>query len=126
MPPTLAWLYAVFVEYSGSGLGFTIGGVPRWGIFLVVAGLTIGIVPYTLAYMVPTNERLFTLADKVRTMGGERRASSSKGSESDIGGLTQREDEEGRRLVERWMRLNLVRGIMPLVAGLLGIWTVIG
>ncbi|KAJ5556465.1 DUF1772-domain-containing protein [Penicillium frequentans] len=67
----------------------------RSGLYLAAAVLTIGIVPYTLIFMVGTNNALMKKAE----------------STSDA-------DKEVPDLIERWKTLNLGRSIFPLAGAI--------
>lgn len=63
---------------------------------IVAASMTIAIAPFTLVAMGSTNDKLMTAAG---TGSGK---------------------EATRSLISTWSMLNLVRGMLPLVGGLLG------
>lgn len=102
-PPIAATVAASFVYLawsvrSGPPL-FRKSPYSRSGIYLVAAILTVGIVPFTMVVMAPTNGVL------------------SKMTESD----GQLDDGEVVELVERWTVLNRIRSLFPLVGGLCAI-----
>lgn len=66
--------------------------------------LTLGIVPFTLAVMAPTNNKLVQYSDK----GGKEALAQAQNA--DIDGL-----------ISRWTTLNAVRSLLPLVGGLVGL-----
>ncbi|ROV88793.1 hypothetical protein VSDG_08985 [Cytospora chrysosperma] len=90
------------------GYGYLLYGRSRqgrgWGDCLGAMGLTIGIVPFTLIFMDPTNQALLRVAE----------GSSSLGSEA-VG-----------ELLVRWKWLNLTRSMFPLAGGLLGLYGLVG
>lgn len=90
----LLYAYAAYARSQAGGSGRAPG----------IAGLvTVSIVPYTLVLMGRVNQKLLELA-------AAEPASSTAKSE----GL--------RDLVIRWSRLNLIRGLFPLLGGVLGLW----
>ena len=69
-----------------------------------IAGLmTAAIVPYTMAIMGSVNDTLMEAANADGRMG--------------LG------DEEVKDLVRRWSWLNAARGVLPLVGGVVGMWS---
>lgn len=69
------------------------------------AGLaTVAVAPYTLVFMNRVNQTLMRAAAADPTKGAK--------------------DKEVRDLVVRWTRLNLMRGLLPLLGGALGLWSV--
>ena len=85
-----------FGDVSGTDSGWK-------GIAFAAAGI-LSIVPYTLMFMKPTNEKLLA---------------ESNGA----GKLAER---EVKALVEWWSRLNLVRGFIGAVGTAVGIWSAVG
>lgn len=77
----------------------------RWGPFALAGALTIGIVPFTLLVMMPTNNALLGVA-------------------SGTGGQVLSEDAV-RSLLLRWKNLNLMRSMFPLAGSLLGLWALL-
>ncbi|KUI57085.1 Noranthrone monooxygenase [Cytospora mali] len=75
-----------------------------WGDYLCAMGLTIGIVPFTLIIMDPTNQALLRVAE----------GSSSLGYEA------------VRELLVRWKGLNLIRSLFPIAGALLGLYGLVG
>ncbi|XHF98732.1 hypothetical protein AWENTII_002271 [Aspergillus wentii] len=71
------------------------------GLYATAATLTVSIVPYTIVAMRPTNNALIKLA-------GSR-------------DLTAAEETQSNDLLGRWIVLNGIRSILPLVGGLVGI-----
>lgn len=78
------------------------------------AFVTLGIVPWTLAAMIKTNFALEAIAagDTTITTKDER-------GEEDVHTVS---DDEFDGLVRRWQLLNGIRGVFPLVGGLLGLY----
>jgi hypothetical protein len=71
-------------------------------LFWVAAALTIGIVPYTAATMMTTNNKLLRFAEKAE----KEELSSSESSEVGV-------------LLERWTVLNGIRSLMPLAGAVI-------
>lgn len=73
--------------------------------YIVAAVLSLGIMPYTIVFMSPTNNALLGVA----------------------GGATQTLGESAvRELVSKWKDLNLVRSVFPLVGAVIGLWSLVG
>ncbi|KAI9369641.1 hypothetical protein BJX61DRAFT_134372 [Aspergillus egyptiacus] len=102
----LAW--AVPRSPAGSVLASEHAG---W-LFGVAAGLTVGIVPWTLAVMGGVNKRLMEIA------AGE----SGEKVDLEVGEAGREVEIEG--LLVRWMALNAVRGVLPAVGAAVGLLAV--
>lgn len=77
-----------------------------WSKFLWAAGLTLGIVPFTVIFMDPTNQALLQVA---------------------VGGVGAATGEEAlRELLIKWKDLNLMRSSFPLAGAALGLWGLVG
>ena len=76
----------------------------EWKGFATAALLTIGIVPFTLIAMAPTNNTLIGVAS---------------------GAVTSVGDEAARQLVEKWGGLNLTRSLLPLAGSVVGLWSLL-
>lgn len=61
--------------------------------------------PYTLMFMDRVNQTLMKAAAADPTKGAK--------------------DEEVKDLVAWWTKLNLMRGLLPLLGGVLGLWSVV-
>lgn len=86
----------VFAGWTARGVRDSESGKGKW--FFAAAALTAGIVPFTIALMKGTNDRLLEFAGRgVAELGKEERA-------------------EVRELLGRWTVLNGVRGLLPLAA----------
>lgn len=85
-----------YLAYERSSRGLS------WSKFLWAAGLTLGIVPFTVVFMDPTNQALLQVA-----AGGV-------GAATGEGAL--------RELLIKWKGLNLMRSIFPLAGAALGLW----
>ncbi|KAI8181045.1 Monooxygenase hypC [Colletotrichum sp. SAR 10_75] len=71
-----------------------------WKPFVVAGALGLGIVPYTFAFMGPTNERLLAGAQGVVALGWS----------------------ETRELLVRWQTLNVVRSFFSIAGAAVGLW----
>ena len=101
-PPVAAVAAASF-----SYLAWTLRSVPgnRAWLYGTAAVFTIGIAPWTILAMTPTNEKLIKKAEgKVDVKGDE---------------------EEVRMLLKRWSSLNGIRSLLPLAGAALGLFTVL-
>ncbi|KAF3001343.1 hypothetical protein E8E13_005976 [Curvularia kusanoi] len=78
-------------------------------LFYAAAALTVSIVPFTVLFMRGTNEVLLGFAERV---GGK--------------GISAGEGEEGARLMGRWMVLNGVRGVLPMLGAVVAGWASLG
>ena len=90
-------LYAAYQNYQSDADDL------RWKGLVTTAVGTLLIIPFTLIFMNATNQRLIA--------GNEGR--------SKLG------DGEIRTLLGRWGDLNMVRGVFPFVAVLVGLWSVV-
>ena len=79
----------------------------------IAAGLlSIGIVPYTLIFLMPTNTKLLKKTEETKSLG-----KSEEVVEVGLG------EETAHKLVDWWGVLNLGRGVMLTASGLIGAWT---
>ncbi len=92
----LAWTQRAGLKLAGGALR----GNPQ--LYGLAALLTVGVVPFTLALMSPTNNRLLGMA---------ARSGDGKGK-----GKGEIDAKEFAELVENWKTLNFVRGLLPLCA----------
>lgn len=76
-----------------------------WWPYLLAGALAIGIVPFTLGVMMPTNNALLGIA----------RGTGQVASEMDV-----------RALLLKWKNLNLVRSMLPLAGSIVGLWALLG
>lgn len=74
-------------------------GLP-WTTFVGAAALSLGIVPFTVIFMDPTNQALLGVA----------------------GGATALGETAVQALLVEWKGLNLVRSLFPLAGAVLGLW----
>lgn len=75
------------------------------------ASLVLGIVPYTLIFIVPTNDQL-----------------SAQAAGEDVSTLASKDhsnEKSAEQLLNRWAVLNGVRGLLPFAGGVLGLLTAI-
>ncbi|CAN8101324.1 unnamed protein product [Discula destructiva] len=86
-------------------LAYDQGSGGRWGRFAGAAALTLAIVPFTLMFMAPTNQKLFDVA--AGTAGVVKEGSVEE-------------------LLVRWKGLNLVRSLWPLAGAVVGLWGLVG
>lgn len=82
------------------------GGKTDAKLFYVAAALTVAIVPFTVAFMGRTNEKL--LGMEAREM------------------LSQSEGMEGVEALGRWVALNAVRSLLPLAGAVVAGVAVLG
>lgn len=68
--------------------------------YALAGGLVVGIVPFTLVFMLGTNRKL--------------QARAAQWRETDVRGrdIDGKEEEEVRELVEKWRKLNLARAVI--------------
>ncbi|KAG9631630.1 DUF1772-domain-containing protein, partial [Aureobasidium melanogenum] len=76
----------------------TVVGLGPGALFAIAAVSTMAIVPFTIVFMRPTNNKLLTLAAKAK---------------KDELSVKETEDVEG--LLERWTALNRLRGVLPMI-----------
>ncbi|KAK9323661.1 hypothetical protein V1517DRAFT_351954 [Lipomyces orientalis] len=89
---------------STSGFGFLAWKVPSARMaYSIAAGCTIGIVPFTLLLLLRTT---FTLMSKTEVVEPKSRGA---------------EDENWEKLLDRWMFMNGVRAMLPLLGALVGL-----
>lgn len=85
-------------------------------LYLAAASLTIGVVPYTIGLMMPTNKLLEAHA----TRDDNGNASVDQKDQKEKDEVRQAQDREVPALLEKWTRLNAVRGVFPLLGAALG------
>lgn len=74
-----------------------------WHKFVAAALLTIGIVPFTVMIMDPTNQALLQITSGASSLGMEAT----------------------KDLLVQWKNLNLVRSFFPLAGAVLGLWELV-
>ncbi|KAL2062820.1 hypothetical protein VTL71DRAFT_5892 [Oculimacula yallundae] len=90
--------------------------IGRNWLYTLAGVLSVGIVPYTFAFILPTNKKLLRLVE------GTRRIEMSK--EEVV--LQSQEERNAHQLVDWWAVLNLGRGAMLVGSGVLGVWASLG
>jgi len=90
--------------YGLAALGKAAAGQP-WHAFAVAGLTTVCIIPFTLTFMLGTNNTLFA---------AERKARKSKGLDT-IGWA------ETEKLVMRWGKLNMIRSFVPMTGAVIGL-----
>lgn len=80
--------------------------------YLLAGTLCIGIVPYTLAFMLGANKKLLAKAEETKTL-------SVKDEVVEVG----LGNETAHQLVDKWGVLNLGRAVMLAAGSLVGTWT---
>lgn len=80
--------------------------------YALSAALVLGIWPWTLLVMWPTNEKLFKKYEEMKNLSVQEKATEV--------GLVN--GESTKELVDRWGMLNIGRGLLPLVGAVLGTW----
>ncbi|KAL4876811.1 hypothetical protein BJY04DRAFT_199292 [Aspergillus karnatakaensis] len=85
----------------------------NWKVFATAGALTTGMIPFTVALIVPTNNTLFRL---------EGQAKKDTGGSAGASGVTWAEAEG---LVRKWNRLNAIRSLFPLSGAVLGLMAIL-
>lgn len=101
---TSAFFYLAWSVRSGTSL-YRLARPNASALYGLAAVLTIGIVPYTLVTMTPTNNALIAKAES-------KTADASSHLDTEVEGLFR-----------KWSSLNAGRSLFPLTAGLVGIFT---
>lgn len=73
------------------------------------------IVPYTMAFMLPTVRKLEAKASSLAD-------ASITDAEAEVGVA---EEETTHALLDKWLNLNLGRSLLPLIGGVLGTWAAV-
>lgn len=112
---------AVVLSTTFAYLGYTVRGTGTAGssalirsqpasttsnLYYLAAALTVGIAPFTLGVMWPTNTKLKDFATKEESVTD--------------GELEELEALEVQGLLKKWSNLNAVRGVIPLVGAAVG------
>ncbi len=96
-------------------------GLASGRLYLTAGALTIGIVPYTLAAILPTNKKLFALEERAglgaQAAAGVSVAVEGKGKEV----VTVEEERGAKGLVDWWGVLNLGRAGLLLGGAVCGL-----
>jgi hypothetical protein len=95
--------------------------------YVGAAALCVGIVPYTLAVIMPTNRALLARAARAREMGvAEAVVTEFKEQRVAEGKATREEERESSKfLVDRWGVLNLGRSVLLFAGAAVGVWNCI-
>lgn len=114
--PPLAGLSSASFFYLAYKAHGTPTMLPRkWQLYLASGLLAVGIVPYTLLIMAPTNNKLLAKAEETSGLGIE-----DKIVEIGLGG------ETAHKLVDDWATLNVGRAFMLGLAAVIGTWNALG
>ena len=81
-----------------------------WKLAAFVGAMAIGHIPFTGAFMLDTNNKLMEYEKKTRQETEQ---------------VSIEEVNRVRELVDKWGALNVVRGCLPLVGFLVGVWSVV-
>ncbi|KAF7521197.1 hypothetical protein G7054_g12514 [Neopestalotiopsis clavispora] len=108
----VAWAVAKSQHHQGSS---------EWRGFAAAAALMVGIVPFTLLFVMRTIREL----EALMIVGGD--GANSKSTDTTRHGESEEDRElalleEARSLLRRWSRLNLVRAMLPLVGTGFAVW----
>lgn len=90
---------------------------------MTAALVTVSIVPYTVVFLQSVNNKLNEHATRDDAAMAEGRE-AMKMSEQELA-RREREDMEVPGLLRKWSCLNLVRGAMPLVGALVGVYATV-
>jgi hypothetical protein len=109
--PPFAALSSVCYFYLAYSLPFNSPKSKLYG-YLLAGALAVGIVPYTLAVMLPTNRKLLAKVEETKTLGVKDEL-----VEVGLG------NETAHKLVDSWGVLNLGRAFMLAIGSVVGAWT---
>lgn len=87
--------------------------------YLAAGLLCLSVMPYTAAFIVPTNKKILRKAEE---MGGLKAVEGVEVEQEGVGPLGE---ESSKWLVDHWGMLNLPRGIVTAVAGVLGLAAIV-
>lgn len=91
--------------------------------YAAAATATMGIMPFTVLCMHAVNKTLTEHATRDDAAAAEGKE-AMKLSEAELA-RREREDVEALRLLRRWSCMNLIRGAMPLVGAVLGVYATV-
>ncbi len=105
----------------------TATGAVAGRLYALSGSLCIGIVPYTLVLIMPTNKKLFAKVDEVNKLGllaqddvdNKAHITQVKGELVETG---QQKEETAKYLVDHWGILNVGRAGMLAAAAAIGLW----
>lgn len=86
---------------------------PKAEMYALSVICTLGVWPYTIFGMMPTNRKLFKKYDEMKGLSVHEQATEV--------GLAKGESAKG--LLDRWGMLNIGRGMLPLLGAVLGLWS---
>jgi hypothetical protein len=105
----LSFFYLSYHFHTSSTSAF-VNNTNAWG-YLTAGLLSIGIVPYTMLVLMPTNDKMKKKADETKSLEKEDHV-----VEIGLG------EETAHQLADWWGVLNLGRGAMLTASGVLGLW----
>jgi hypothetical protein len=105
----LSFFYLSYHHHTSSTSAF-VNNTNAWG-YLTAGLLSIGIVPYTILVIMPTNNKLMKKADETKSLEEEDQVVEV--------GLRE---ETAHQLADYWGVLNLGRGAMLTASGVLALW----
>lgn len=78
--------------------------LPRWKGFALASVLTVAVIPFTVTFMLSTNNELEAAAhNQIKSMS----------------------DERARNLIIKWARLNTIRVSLPIAGAIIGLWALV-
>ena len=104
----LAYMYLSYSLYGGLNH-------PKAEMYAVSAILTLGLIPYTIIGLMPTNKKLFKKVEETKDLSVQEKA-------TEVG---VPKGESTKELIDHWATLNFVRGVLPLLGASLGAWTTV-
>lgn len=106
---------ALLSSFAYGYLAYQFQGTLKQGaaeIYGVCIAANLAIWPWTIFVMMPTNHKLFARFEESKSTGqddAKTEAEMPKG-------------ESTKELIQWWSMMNVIRGCMPLVAAVLGVW----
>lgn len=85
-------------------------------IYGVCIAANLAIWPWTIFIMMPTNKKLFARFDESKALGEGKGDGEGKTEEAVPKG------ESTKEMIQWWSSMNIIRGCMPLIAAVLGVW----
>lgn len=80
--------------------------------YIAAGVLAVGIIPYTVVFMLPTNQKLLEKVEETKML-----SLKDELVEAGLG------EETAHKLVDKWGMLNLGRSVLMTIAAVLGTWT---